>query len=221
MKYIFKITCFSDVHGDINSLNILFEREKNSSLYICLGDVVGYGPYQNECLEMIYNKKNLIFIKGNHENMFIDGNFDEKCSNLAKEFFNKSYELFDKKWVNYLKTLNDNFTYNGIKFNHTIDDMYIYPNSDVNKINFSGVNIIGHSHRQFILNKNDDIIINPGSLGQNRNDKNIGQYLNIYFYDNFFNIKNIEFCEFFNDKKFFLEEMILKNYSQNLINYYL
>ncbi|HHB1557912.1 TPA: metallophosphoesterase, partial [Vibrio cholerae] len=50
-----KVTVFSDVHGDIYSLETLFKLEY-SDCYICLGDLVGYGPHSNKCIDLAIDK---------------------------------------------------------------------------------------------------------------------------------------------------------------------
>lgn len=53
---------------------------------------------------------------------------------------------------------------------HTLENKYLYPNSDFESLNITGKYIIGHSHIQFQIQKmNENLdIINTGSLGQNR-----------------------------------------------------
>ena len=82
-----KITVFSDVHGNLEPLKKIFEIESDSDLYICLGDIVGYGPECNECLELISSYKNCIVLQGNHEQMVINHAPDAGCSAVAKDFF--------------------------------------------------------------------------------------------------------------------------------------
>ena len=43
-------------------------EHRNIDKYICLGDIVGYGPQPNECIERIREKCE-ITILGNHDNM--------------------------------------------------------------------------------------------------------------------------------------------------------
>ena len=63
-----KIGIISDIHGNLHALQAVaeeLEREKVDEIW-CLGDVIGYGAFPNECLQWaMENCKYLIL--GNHE----------------------------------------------------------------------------------------------------------------------------------------------------------
>ena len=63
-----KICIFGDVHGNIKQLKKLTETQDflNADLRICIGDMVGLGPYQKECMDLI-EKFNYVMLLGNHE----------------------------------------------------------------------------------------------------------------------------------------------------------
>ncbi|OIN95853.1 hypothetical protein AUJ66_08140 [Candidatus Desantisbacteria bacterium CG1_02_38_46] len=58
----------SDIHGNLEALMTVLSylRDKVSS-YICSGDIVGYGPYPNECVEVMRTLEGLILVAGNHD----------------------------------------------------------------------------------------------------------------------------------------------------------
>ncbi len=58
----------SDIHGNLEALKtVLADIEKqNADKIICLGDVVGYGPAPNECVELV-RKHADICLMGNHD----------------------------------------------------------------------------------------------------------------------------------------------------------
>lgn len=181
-----RVVIFSDLHANLDALETLLLREKNADLFLCLGDMVDYGPYNDECLERIFSLNNLICLRGNHEDMFIEGQPHPNCSEFARQFFNYSYPLFDKeKWVPILKNLPETLALDdyiphssGFIATHTVCDLYVYPNTPA--FAFGGLNgkyFVGHSHYQFIINHPGLTIVNPGSLGQNRRQKNIASYL--------------------------------------------
>ena len=64
MKYLI----FSDVHGNLEALNVVLEQIEsyNPDKIICLGDVVGYGPNPNECIEHVFHMAHMT-IMGNHD----------------------------------------------------------------------------------------------------------------------------------------------------------
>ena len=50
-----KIAVISDIHGNIEALEEAFSNIQNRNLdtIVCLGDLVGYGPYPNEVVEYL------------------------------------------------------------------------------------------------------------------------------------------------------------------------
>lgn len=60
---------FSDVHSNLEALEAvldLFKKERIQS-FICLGDLVGYGPNPNECVQRILSLKKVQITAGNHD----------------------------------------------------------------------------------------------------------------------------------------------------------
>ena len=48
-----KIGIFSDIHGNLIALEKVLKDEKDLEEYIILGDVVNYGPWSNECVQIL------------------------------------------------------------------------------------------------------------------------------------------------------------------------
>jgi len=71
----------SDIHGNLAALrNVIADMEKQGAArIICLGDVVGYGPYPGECLDLV--KRCGAVLMGNHEEALIYGaeNFNPRA----------------------------------------------------------------------------------------------------------------------------------------------
>ncbi len=64
MKYFI----FSDIHGNLEALNVVLEQrdEFGPDKTVCLGDVVGYGPNPNECIQRVKEMTDFT-IMGNHD----------------------------------------------------------------------------------------------------------------------------------------------------------
>ena len=64
MKYFI----FSDIHGNLEALAGVLQQINDflPDKIICLGDVVGYGPNPNECIQQVSQKADLT-IMGNHD----------------------------------------------------------------------------------------------------------------------------------------------------------
>ena len=67
-----KIAFFSDIHGNLPALEIAVKKSGKVDGYYILGDVVNYGPWSNECVQMLETLPNCIKILGNHEDYFIN-----------------------------------------------------------------------------------------------------------------------------------------------------
>lgn len=199
-----RILVFSDVHGNLPALEKLLEDEK-ADIYISLGDVVNYGPWSNECVELVNSIYPKILLRGNHEEAFISGKYDG--TGLAKQFFDFCYPKFKKKGI--IKQWRMEFEYNHYLFTHTIDGRIVYPDS---QIPFERNYIIGHSHHQSIHENNGYKLYAIGSVGQNR------QYINRIDYmiiDRKMELKHLVYNEML-----IISEMRSRKYPEEFINYY-
>ncbi len=61
----------SDVHGNLESLQAAFALIDPADEVLCLGDVVGYGPNPNECVELVRARASTMVL-GNHDVAAID-----------------------------------------------------------------------------------------------------------------------------------------------------
>ena len=71
-----KIAVISDIHGNMDALSTFLEdvNTENVDTIICLGDLVGYGPYPNEVISMI-REKHILCIKGNYDSSVVDNEY--------------------------------------------------------------------------------------------------------------------------------------------------
>jgi len=185
-----RIAILSDIHGNLEALTTAIDyinKHKIDEIY-CLGDIVGYGPNPNECVEKIsqYCKKVVI---GNHDHAVL--------GLTSTEYFNDFAKLSTYWTGNILTDENKEFL-SSLKFSEVVDDLlfvhstpsdppmwhYILSEIDArHELTFfdEKVCFIGHSHfpiifyqdgfsRKTKLSLNDDIryIVNVGSVGQPR-----------------------------------------------------
>jgi predicted phosphodiesterase len=57
----------SDIHGNLTALKAVLEKAGELDAVWCLGDIVGYGPKPNECIELLKEQPNLVCVLGNHD----------------------------------------------------------------------------------------------------------------------------------------------------------
>ena len=60
------ILLISDIHSNIQALESVLRAEPEVDAVWCLGDVVGYGPNPNECIDLLRDH-NAVCVAGNHD----------------------------------------------------------------------------------------------------------------------------------------------------------
>jgi diadenosine tetraphosphatase ApaH/serine/threonine PP2A family protein phosphatase len=190
-----KYAIISDIHGNLEALQSVLAAidKKKVDKILCLGDIVGYGPNPNECVDIVKNISK-ITLAGNHDYAPL-GKLDISYFNpWARCAIDWTAEELNQSSVDFLLSLPlkieiDSFTivhstpYNPQEWNYIItigDAIRNFPE-------FSGqVCFVGHSHVPLIiaqnenkvyqvltenplkLRENDRYIINVGSVGQPR-----------------------------------------------------
>ena len=180
-----KIAIISDIHGNYEALFSVLEKAKKESVehLLILGDIVGYYYHPDKVLNLLA-QWSYDMIKGNHEqileNLVKDSTLSEavrlKYGSGHQEAINKLTEdqlelLFDLPET---KSVNvDEISFLLSHGSPWASDYYIYPDSnnevfkkcDIETFNFV---LIGHSHYSFAIGNENSILINPGSVGQSR-----------------------------------------------------
>lgn len=181
-----KIIVFSDVHGNIESLNLLSLTNdyKTSDMKIFLGDAVIIGESPNECCEFLINQ-NCGWLLGNHDSYIANGlPFEERQQySIDKiEQYNYMKKKIKNKLKKYIKSLNK-FLWlelNDKKFYFThyvwesdenvIDNPSIPTQDNIAEI-FKAVKadyiFYGHEHNPSVFNSEQTKYICVGSLGVN------------------------------------------------------
>ena len=198
----------SDIHGNLPALEKAIKPITNDDRIIILGDIVNYGPWSNECLELINNFTNKECLLGNHEKYFINGFYPKE--GIVNDFFNICYEDFRYKHI--IERYKNNLNFNEFICQHTIENKYIFNDTNI-KINKNY--IIGHSHDQYVRQYKKFKIINPGSVGQNRKNIDIISYCYFDHLKKDFQFVNLEY-----DSNVVIKKMKLLKYPQRCVNYY-
>ena len=207
MKYL----VFGDIHGNLPALEKVIKKEKDIEGYINLGDVVNYGPWSNECVDLIESLNNCVSIIGNHEKYFIDLKCNVK-NNVVQSFFNHTITSFDRFEI--IKKYLNNYNIDNLNFTHTIGDDHNYIYNDT-KIDLKENTILSHSHQQYIRYVNNFLLVNPGSLGQNREFINVANYIIWDIETGEFQLKNTLF-----QIDLLINEMKFKKFPKVCIDYY-
>ena len=67
-----RILVISDIHANRTSLEAVLADAGEVDRTWCLGDLIGYGPDPDDCVEIIRKIPNLTCIKGNHDVASLD-----------------------------------------------------------------------------------------------------------------------------------------------------
>jgi predicted phosphodiesterase len=200
---------YSDVHGNLPAFETIIQNGGNCDGYICLGDLVNYGPWNNECVDLAISLPNSILIKGNHEDAFVNG-FYPGNNPLIQKFFLKTFPEFDRQRI--ISGFISQYVLGKFTCLHTIKNINIYPDSDlILDANY----IIGHSHHQFKHENNGFILYNSGSVGQNRQFINVANFL---IFDT--ETSSIEMRYSLFNVEFLLDKMKITGYPEECIQYY-
>jgi predicted phosphodiesterase len=205
-----KTVIFSDVHGNLPALEALLLHAGTTDRYICLGDVVNYGPWSDECAERIATLPSCECVMGNHDLAFLRGVYDSTHP-VARAFFAFCSRRFHRQdLLARYKTSSD---VGAFRAQHTLNDSYIFPET---ALNLDRDYIIGHSHHQFSTTSNGYQLVNTGSVGQNRKDLRICNYI-VHGPQP----KDVRLVGFLYDPMPVIEEMRHQGYPPICLNYYL
>jgi len=166
-----KVAIISDIHGNLPALEAVASRIRDVDWVMCLGDVVNYGPWSDECLELLHTLPGMIMLEGNHEALFLGKESLEHELPLVQQFYHASFARFTR--LDLIENLPLETTFEGFLCTHTLDGQKIYENTNLVPPRDC---FIGHTHHAFHVQRNGYQIINPGSVGQNRKRLDIACY---------------------------------------------
>lgn len=81
-----RFAVISDIHGNIHALEAVMTRlgEMNVDELICLGDIVGYGPFPDRCLDLMIKYCTTI-VCGNHDEAVLNPQCEAEFNGPARE----------------------------------------------------------------------------------------------------------------------------------------
>jgi predicted phosphodiesterase len=208
-----KYAIFSDVHANLPALETFVEATRRRvDAYLCLGDVVDYGPWNDECLDLIAGLPGVVLLEGNHERLFTGAESIDDKPPLAQKFFHASRAYFTRGEA--LRDLPNFVRVGEFGAQHTIGDLRLYPDTP---LEVAGKHFVGHSHYQFRRDfPGGGVLVNCGSVGQNRRRIDLVSY---GIYDTATGDLRLEERPYPLDE--FIDELRARDYPQACIDYYL
>lgn len=173
-----KIGIITDIHNNSIALKAVLNKFSLLGIkrIICCGDIIGIGPEPEETVKMIMQLRNLVCVRGNHENYLING----IPSEVPNDEFMGFAEMEHHKWE-HSKLSNEFISFlESLPFSKAIEinskRIYISHyslNNENNYINYtenpkligSDIIIYGHNHNPSYKIKANKWFINSGSLG--------------------------------------------------------
>lgn len=186
-----RLLVFSDLHGNSYALDAFLNKIRGESydyLIFC-GDIFGYYYNQHEIIERLDQLENLIWLKGNHDEYFLQLFYGEKCEDSFVEKYGHSYSDINRKFtkaecekIEKRKSecvISDRGRKVGI-FHGTPQDTLegrLYPRDAIEEPQIYqqyDIVILGHTHCRMERFSGDTLIANSGSLGQPRDGSGYG-----------------------------------------------
>lgn len=189
-----RIAILSDIHSNLPAIRSVFssiEAMKVDEIY-CLGDIVGYGPFPNECIEMV--RKHCTFVTaGNHDYGLVGKTNLDLFNKPGKKVLLWTRKIITDQNFEYLQNLQLMCTRNDLTFVHSspsIPDAWTYVFSIAQaKAAFldlhTSICFFGHTHFPIIIGEDSTVnqfkkgtrsLINVGSVGQPRDGNTMAAY---------------------------------------------
>jgi predicted phosphodiesterase len=186
----------ADIHGNLHALRAALSAlgREGVDRYLIAGDLVGYGPNPNECVEVVAGL-GAVCVAGNHDLIALDRLTDERCPELARRSLHWTRSVLNDEARAFLASLPLRATApGGIVMAHgSLDDPQEYTRRpeqaapQLTRLSQDGwdahILVLGHTHRPwaFALSSGamptrkpisvqggNPVLLNPGGAGQSR-----------------------------------------------------
>ncbi len=190
-----RVLVISDIHANLSALEAVLDVAEAYEAVWCLGDLVGYGPDPNDCVELVRSLPNLLCLIGNHDQAAIGmiplSRFNREAGAIAAW----TRQKLSGENIEYLRSLPSKITTQNYTLAHGSPNQPIWEyvldqhtadrSFDALKTDYS---LIGHTHLPAIYHRppgdtfsktrrikwegemalSPKMILNPGSVGQPR-----------------------------------------------------
>lgn len=187
----------SDVHGNIHALRAVVAAVRRAGVdaWLCLGDIVGYGPAPNACIDTVVGL-GATTVAGNHEHMVLGRLSTDGCLPLARRTVREARSVITPDRLAHLDALPDRASVPGVVLTHAaLGDVERYvadraaARDQLARLAVehpdAAVLLVGHTHRPRVegvpgfpgppgprrsvrLPAGGRVLLNPGAVGQSR-----------------------------------------------------
>ena len=181
-----KIALIGDIHANLPALEAVLDhaREQGIRRIWNVGDIVGYGPFPDEVVQLLRKDESIVSILGNYDRKML--RFKKKQGKWAKSkdpqrylAVEWTYEHLSKKSRKFLRFLSQEIKTkvrgHRILLTHgtpASDEEHLYPDTpdkrlrELTQMTKADIIVVGHSHWPFARQVDDVWFINTGSVGR-------------------------------------------------------
>lgn len=149
---------FTDIHGNYNLWLAIKNYCKEDDIIYFLGDAIDRGPDGIKIMQEMFNDKRIIYILGNHEDMFLDYVKDINMALIT----NKNIIIANESWVTLkafqaLSEQEQQELIHNLKTKTTFKNLYINKDNKKIYLSHSGFNfneLLSDNPANFIWNRN-------------------------------------------------------------------
>lgn len=190
-----KVLVISDIHANLTALEAVLSDVDRFDTVWCLGDLVGYGPDPNECVDIVQKLPNLVCLLGNHDAAALGLIETDSFNPDARAALEWTRNQLSADSISFLRGLPDHTVIDDVTLAHGSPRQPVWEyvlDTRTATINFGFFDtkycFVGHTHLPVIYNLNHEsrtarltvpdaskrvtltprAIINPGSVGQPR-----------------------------------------------------
>jgi predicted phosphodiesterase len=172
-----RVGLLSDVHANLFALRSALTRLRSEGVdtWVCAGDLIGYGPHPNECVETIA-ALDPICVVGNHELLLLEAISDEQAGRRALQSLEWTRGVLRPDIRSYLAELPRTAEAPGIVVSHgSLSDPEEYVRSAIQAAaqlerlaaehSDKQVLVLGHTHRQWLFGADQGTIFPSPDAG--------------------------------------------------------
>lgn len=198
-----RVLIISDIHSNLCALKAVVEDVGWFDRVVCLGDIVGYGPDPEECVQLLKSFPDVICILGNHDAAVLDvistGYFNPEAGKALKQ----QKQFMSEDSLHYLASLPEMLVYGDLCLSHGSPRDPLWEYIDQGRVAWEVFEhfdtdgcLVGHTHMPCIFFETEDFkvsllkpksrdrwipknrfILNPGAVGQPRDGNPHASYV--------------------------------------------
>jgi len=215
-----RILVLSDIHANLTALTAVLRQAGSFHETWCLGDLVGYGPDPNECIDLIRSLPGLSCVLGNHDAAAIGQINLETFNYDARKSIRWLRETLTPASIEYIKKLPEKVVVDKVTLVHGSPRnpvweylLDIYTASENFEYFDTQLCMAGHTHIPLAYLVSEDgktidwalpgvgeslrltsrAILNPGSVGQPRDHDVRACYAIFYPEENIWELNRVEY----------------------------